>query len=307
VSTGWVAAQVRSRSLASHCVGPAGAREVASAGSLDGALAVLAASGYGERIHLGLNLAASERALFATVLRNLRVLAGWCPPRGASRLHVLAGGFELANLSGELARVEGRDAAEPYDLGSLASVTRSNAVAGMGGLREALRRSPWGDPGSLDGGAMRIALQFAFVRRVVESVPEAAEWAESYAALVLARVVVAGVTLEPISATAANVRAVLGPRVLAARSLSDLAGTLPSHLVPVLEGIAEPQDLWAGEARWWGRLWADAQHRVQRGGAGPATVVAAVCAQVADAWRLRAALEIAARAGRGIEVLDAVA
>jgi hypothetical protein len=36
-------------------------------------------------------------------------------------------------------------------------------------------------------------------------------------------------------------------------------------------------------------------------------VVAAVCAQVADAWRLRAALEIAARAGRGIEVLDAVA
>ncbi len=187
MSTGWVAAQVRSRSLASHCVGPAGAREVASAGSLDGALAVLAASGYGERIHLGLNLAASERALFATVLRNLRVLAGWCPPLGASRLHVLAGGFELANLSGELARVEGRDAAEPYDLGSLASVTRSNAVAGMGGLREALRRSPWGDPGSLDGGAMRIALQFAFVRRVVESVPEAAEWAESYAALVLAR------------------------------------------------------------------------------------------------------------------------
>jgi hypothetical protein len=36
-------------------------------------------------------------------------------------------------------------------------------------------------------------------------------------------------------------------------------------------------------------------------------VVAAIAVQAADAWRVRVALEVAARAGGGIEVLDAVA
>jgi hypothetical protein len=36
-------------------------------------------------------------------------------------------------------------------------------------------------------------------------------------------------------------------------------------------------------------------------------VVAAIALQFADAWRVRTALEVAARTGRGIEVLDAVA
>jgi hypothetical protein len=79
VSAGWVAAQVRSQSLANHCVGPAGARELAGAGSLDAALGILATSSYGERLHPGLSLAASEREIFASVLWNLRVLAGWSP------------------------------------------------------------------------------------------------------------------------------------------------------------------------------------------------------------------------------------
>src|ERR1039458_3215956 len=95
VSAGWVAAQVRSQSLASHCVGPAVAREIASAGSLDAALGILATSSYGERLHIGLNLATSEHEVFASVLWNLRVLAGWSPALGASRLRTLAGVFTL--------------------------------------------------------------------------------------------------------------------------------------------------------------------------------------------------------------------
>ncbi len=307
MSAGWVAAQVRSRGLVAHCIGAAGAREVANAGSLDGALAFLATTGYGDRLHPGLDLAASERAVFATVLWYLRVLAGWSPPLGASRLHVLAGTFELANLRAELARLEGRDAPEPYELGSLGSVARHRAPSSSGELREALKRTPWGDPGTADAGEQSVALQFSLIRRIVENVPEARGWAETYAALAMARVVMANVSIEPDSVAGTNVRAVLGSRALAAKSLADLARALPSDVSPALDGVTGPLDLWAGEARWWGRLWCEALEKVRRGRAEPATVVAAVAAQGADAWRARVALEVAARGGQGIEVLDAMA
>jgi hypothetical protein len=307
VSAGWVAAQVRGRSLVSHCIGPAGAREVASAGSLDAALAILATTGYGERLHPGLDLAMSERAVFATVLWNLRVLAGWSPALGASRLHVLAGSFELVNLGGELASIEGHDAPVPYNLGSLASVPRHPQPSSAAELRSVLKRSPWGDPGPLDSGGLIVALQFSLIRRIIEGVPEASAWAESYGALLLARVIVAGVSLEVGSVTAAEVRAVLGSRVLVSKSLADLVTALPIDIASTLDGVTGTYDLWVGEARWWGRLWRAAEDGVRRGRAEPATVVAAVAAQAADAWRVRVALEIAARAGHGIEVLDAVA
>jgi hypothetical protein len=66
-------------------------------------------------------------------------------------------------------------------------------------------------------------------------------------------------------------------------------------------------DLWLSESRWWTRLGTEAQVNLRRSGAGAAAVVAAVAALVADAWRVQRALEIAARAGDGIEMLDAVA
>jgi hypothetical protein len=307
MSAGWVAAQVRSRGLVRHCIGADGAREVATAGSLEGALAILATTGYGDRLHPGLDLAASERGVFATVVWYLRVLAGWSPPLGASRLRILAGGFELVNFRNELARLEGHDAPEPYELGSLASVVRHHAPSSVDEFRNALRRTTWGDPGALDDSVMAIALQFSFLRRVVENVPEARAWAETYGALVMAGVVVANVTIEPGSPTAANVRTVLGSRALVATTLAELAGALASDIAPTLDGVTGPLDLWAGEARWWGRLWREAEEKVRRGRAEPATVVATVAAQAADAWRVRVALEVAARAGRGIEVLDAMA
>lgn len=307
MSAGWVAAQVRSRSLASHCVGPAGARELAGAGSLDAALGILATSSYGERLHPGLNLAASEHEVFASVLWNLRVLAGWSPALGASRFHALAGVFELMNLQGDLARIEGHQCPVPFELGSLASVSSRVAPLTIGELRDVLRRSPWGDPGALDATGVSIALQFALARRIVDDVPEAVQWAQTYAALVLSRLVNDDGPLDTDSTSAANARAVLGSRALSATSLRELHDVLPRDVASILKGVTGPDDLWLAEAQWRTRLWDEALERFRRGGAGPETVVAAIALQFADAWRVRTALEVAARTGRAMEVLDAMA
>jgi hypothetical protein len=307
VSAGWVAAQVRSQSLASHCAGPAGARELAGAGSLDAALGILATSSYGERLHPGLNLAASEHEVFASVLWNLRVLAGWSPALGASRLHVLAGVFELMNLQGALGRIEGHQSAPPFELGSLASVSDRVAPSTLGELRDVLRRSPWGDPGALDAAGVSIALQFTLARRIIGDVPEAAQWAQTYAALALSRLITENCPLGADSPSAANVRAILGSRVLSATSLGELHDALPRDVASIFKGVNGPSDLWLAEVQWRTRLWDEALERLRRGGAGPGTVVAAVAALFADALRVRTALEVAARAGRGIEVFDAVA
>jgi hypothetical protein len=307
VSAGWVAAQVRSRSLAGHCLGPAGVREVAGAGSLDGALAFLATSSYGPRLHPGLDLATSEHEVFASVLWNLRVLAGWSPAMGASRLHVLAGVFELANLRGHLARIEGYRAPASFDLGSLAAVPGRETPATINELRDALRRSSWGDPGAVDASGVYVALQFALARRIVDDVTEAGAWAQTYAALVLARLVVEDCAPERDSNAAANARIVLGSRAVAARTLDELRRALGREVAPVLEGVQGAGDLWLAEFRWWTHLWDDAQGRLRHSAPGPEAVVAAAAVLAADAWRVQMALEIAARAGRGIEVLDAVA
>jgi hypothetical protein len=138
-------------------------------------------------------------------------------------------------------------------------------------------------------------------------VPEAGQWAQTYAALVLGRLVKEHSPLDNDSTSAANARAILGSRALSATSLGELHDALPRDVASILQGVTGPDDLWLAEAQWRTRLWDEALERLRRGGAGPGTVVAAVAVLFADAWRVRTALEIAARAGRGIEVLDAVA
>ncbi|MGA7835015.1 MAG: hypothetical protein WCA31_07370 [Acidimicrobiales bacterium] len=307
MSAGWVAAEVRSRSLVSHCIGPAGARELAGAGSLDAALGMLATSSYRDRVHPGLDLATSEHEVFASVLWNLRVLAGWSPALGASRLHVLAGAFELHNLRGDLARIEGHRESARFELGSLATISSGVAPRTIGELRDVLRRSAWGDPGAVDGSNMIIALQLSLARRIVDGVPEATAWAQTYAALVVCRLVLENAPLDGEAAITTNARAVLGPRALSAKSLEELRHAFPRAVASVLDDVASRDDLWLAEARWWTRLWDEGQDTLRRSGAGPQTVVAAAAILAADAWRVRVALEIAARDGYGIEVLDAVA
>jgi hypothetical protein len=307
MSAGWVAAQVRSRGLVQHCLGPVQARQLAGAGSLRQALDVLASTAYATQLRPGLDLTGVGRAVADSVLWNLRVLAGWSPPLGASRLRVLAGAFEVANLQGEMARLEGLEAPPSYALGPLATVPRLSSVATVGELRRALAASPWGDPGVSDRGGVVLALEFALAHRVAENVPEAAGWATTYAALVLARCVASGVSLEPGLPAATHARAVVGERLLQVRSLRDLADGLPRHSAWLLADVSSPDDLWAAEARWWHRLWDEGLALVMRGSPGPGATVGAVAALAADAWRVRCALEVAVRQGQGVEVLDGVA
>lgn len=307
MSAGWVAAQVRSRGLVQHCLGPERARQLAAAHSLGQALDVLASTAYAKQLRPGLDLAGAGRALADSVLWNLRVLAGWSPPLGASRLRVLAGAFEIANLRGEMARLEGLEAPPPYALGSLATVPRLSSVTTVAEIRRALAASPWGDPGVSDRGALVLGLELALAHRVAADVPEAAGWATTYAALVLARCLASGVPVEVGTPAAAHARAVLGERLVRARSLRDLADGMPRRSSWLLAGVSGPEDLWAAEARWWHRLWGEGLVLVMRGRPEPGATVGAVAALAADAWRVRGALEVAARQGQGAEVLHGVA
>jgi hypothetical protein len=307
MTAGWVAAQVRSRGLVQHCLGPERTRQLAEAGSLRLALDVLGTTAYAKQLRPDLDLAGAGRAVAGSVLWNLRVLAGWSPPLGASRLRVLAGAFELANLRGELARLEAHEAPHPYELGSFATVPRLSSVTTVSELRSALAGSPWGDPGASERSALVLGLEMALAHRVAEDVPEAAGWATTYAALVFARCLASGVSFEPGTPTATHARAVLGERLVQARSLRELSEGLPRHSAWLLVDVSGPEDLWAAEAAWWHRLWSEGLVLVMRGRPEPAATVGAVAALAADAWRVRGALEVASRQGRGAEVLDGVA
>ncbi|MFG2884181.1 hypothetical protein ACGFYV_18100 [Streptomyces sp. NPDC048297] len=60
------------------------------------------------------------------------------------------------------------------------------------------------------------------------------------------------------------------------------------------------------EARWWRTVEADATAMLREGRYGPRVVVGAVAVLSVDAWRVRAALESAARGGRPGEVFNAL-
>jgi hypothetical protein len=101
---------------------------------------------------------------------------------------------------------------------------------------------------------------------------------------------------------------VIGGRWSATTKLADLPSLLSTSASRTLAGADTPDTLWRAEARGWNQLEADAL-RMQRGwNPGPEAVVAAAALLAVDAWRVRAALECAARGGRiPDEVLDVVA
>ncbi|MFF8941507.1 hypothetical protein ACF1A5_04325 [Streptomyces sp. NPDC014864] len=102
MSAGWVAGAIRARALASRCTGPDGARELARTSGLDEALRLLAGTPYHSRVRAAASLPAAQRAVAATLLWHLRVLAGWLPRGGVTILRPLAAGFEIANVAARL-------------------------------------------------------------------------------------------------------------------------------------------------------------------------------------------------------------
>lgn len=307
MSAAWVAGTVRSKALARRRVGAAGARAIAASPDLAGAVAALSATPYGHDVHPSDSLADAQHGVGATLLWHARVLAGWLPGEGARAVRVLAAGFEIANLDEHLATLGLQDtggsvgSASAYHLGALETVWgRARGTGTIGELRTALGSSPWGDPGESTGWSMHVGLRLAWADRVVSAVPEAAVWARAATALLIARdSLLGGNRLSgPLRRRAV---ALLGSGFVdsasaAAVALPDLAAALPARERWVLDGVRDPEALWRAEAGWWHRVELDGFGLLRDPGFGRPAAVGALAVLAADAWRVRAGLEVAARA-----------
>jgi hypothetical protein len=304
----WTAVAVRARGLAARRLGRAGAQRLARAGSLDEALRILSRTPYGRYVRAGMDLASAEHALWSTLLWHLRVLAGWAPSRGLDRVRLLAAGFEIANVVGLLAQLEGRAAAPPYALGALTTSwgTISRAPSAED-VRHGLATSVWGDPGGSDLSSVAVAMQAAWVRRVAFGVPEAQGWARIFAGLLVARMVAVGYP-SVAGASRRNLRLVLGGKWESVPAIGELADSLSTLAAQALADVREAGDLWRAEAGAWSLIEAQAL-RLQAGWRpAPSAVVAVSGLLAADAWRTRAALEVATHGGATpIEILNVVA
>lgn len=311
MSAAWVAAGVRARAMSRRRLGAGGARELAGRGSLADAVAALALTPYGHDVHVGMTLPEAQRAVSATVLWHLRVLAGWVPHGDARVLRVLAGGFEVANTDERVRFLAGLEHEPPYQLGSLATAWPRIAVApSLPAIRDVLGGSAWGDPGDATPRALHLGMRLAWAARVAASVPGARHWAGGAAAILVAReVVVAGHRPTPEAIRVAT--GLLGPDWIGQRTVAGLAAALPGEARWALDGIDTTDELWRAEARFWARVGQDGMTRLTRGVASDAPVIGAAAVLAADAWRVRAALEVAARSGRDdarvLEAFDAVA
>ncbi len=310
MSAGWVAVTVRSRALARRRLGRVAARELAAEPDLDAALSRLVRSPYGREVRPGMTLAEAERAVVEAALWNVRVLTGWLPRQGVPLLRVLAGPVEAANVVDRLDHLHrggGAPPPTPYRLGALGTTgLRHSTAATPQEVRLALSRSPWGDPGGVSTREVSLALRLTACARVAAVVPSARDWAAGAAALVAAREIAVGRV--PLPARARDeLAAVLGARVVAATSVADLVTALPGSAAWALDGVTGPEGLWLAEARWWLRVERDALRLSRRPTPGPEAAVGVAAVLAADAWRVRAALECAARHGRALEELDGVA
>ena len=322
MNVAWAASTTRGLGLLRRRVGRTRALELARSENLDAAVAELARTPYGREVRPGMDLAAARHGVSSTLLWHLRVLAGWGPVLGSARLAALVAGFEAANISGHVAALDGRGTSRVFDLGSLAGVwplvARTSTTAEV---REVLAASPWGDPGTDDFAAVRMALRFAWARRVAQAAPEAATWAAAGAALALGRALVVGAPPPGGSQAARDATALVGGHWREAADPAGLAASLPPAVRRFLSGPATEDGSaagsaprrpelgsWSAEAAWWTNVEAEAQVLAAPPRPSAGAVVGVAGALGADAWRVRAALELAARGGGSLaEVLDAVA
>jgi hypothetical protein len=311
VSAVWVAGSVRAASLSRRRLGAAGARALAGEPDLRSALTTLAATPYGHDVKVEQSLSEAQRAVGATLLWHMRVLAGWLPRSGSDVVRLMAAGFEIANVQEHLHRLRGGVAEPPFNLGTLETAwSRLTETTTYGELREVLAASAWGDPGSDHPPAIDLGIRLAWADRLLGGVPETATWARAASLLLLLRHVLLD-GRRPGEELIEGAVSVLDRDVVAAvvrgTSPPTLASALPAGLRWVLEDIADPTDLWRAEAAWWHRVERDGFALLRRADFGRATVVGALAVLAADAWRVRAALESAATGDRVLEVFSAVA
>lgn len=317
MSVAWVAGTTRARLLLDRRAGPARAREIARAPTASAAASSLAGTGYGSRLAGAARRRDAERAVLATALWHLRVLAGWLPPAGVELLRALAAGYEISNATAGLEaqpQVPGatpRPASRPpFELGGLAT---SRALSGAAGsapargapaVRDALARSAWGDPGTDARDGIRLYLRLTWARRVLARAPEAVALVCGALALLVAR-------------EALLLGRPPGPeslrdfpwlrRAVSAGSPREMARRLPERASWALEGVRAAEDLWRAEAAWLARAEAEAERAVGGPGQSRRIVAAAATLLVLDARRTAHAMALAGRPVAGArEALDAL-
>lgn len=304
MSLPWVAGDVRARLLASRRIGAGPARAIAGCGSLAQALQELAKSPYGAQSPYPLTLSEAQRSVAESVLWHLRVLAGWLPPSARDLLRTLATWFEVVNIEERQAYLLGAPFQAPFQLGRLTTAWKTIAAAASPSeLRDALGRSPWGDPGSESPAQIGVQLRIRWAGQVRSIVPEALTWTDGGLALYVARL--GG--REEVAPSGRSSEAPWLRAGLAAPGIIELGALLPPTAAWALEGVERVEDLWQAEVRWWERIERDAlamlrgRHQRQAAAVGMAALMAA------DARRVCAALEAAARGRIGREMFDAVA
>jgi hypothetical protein len=286
-------------------LGHAGARRLATSPSLAAAVSLLHQSPYRRESRGAEDLESVQRAVAATLLWHLRVLAGWQPRRGADALRLLAGWFEIANIVEHARALLGGEPASPFRLGALAWAWPLLAATGTAQeLRAALARSPWRDPGTTRPGGIALALQTIWAERVVAAVRPAAAWAAAGAAIAVGRErFLAGRELT--ASVAHRAQTLLGSRAAGAPSWEAFRSELPVRAGWALVDLAGPEDLWRAENAWWSRVERDAFGLLREPRFGLRGLVGCVAVLAADARHVQSALEIAARGGRDREALDA--
>lgn len=296
VGPAWVAGSVRARHLLARRLGRERARALAASPSLDDALRILGGTAYGRLVRAGMGLAEAQRAIAATGLWHMRVLAGWLPPGGVGPVRALAAWFELADIEDRLRYLAGKEVSPPFALGALATAWPAIAGAqGAGEVRAALVGSAWGDPGTDDPAELGLALRMSWARRVRDAVPEAGEWAAGAVALLLAREMFA--SGRPADALARLRPPGVGSAWVRASSLAVLRALLPPVAARALTGCDEPDELWRAEVAWWRRVEEEATRLAGGAHMGRPTIVGCVALLGIDARRAAGALEAAARAG----------
>lgn len=303
MSAGWVAGSVRAAGLSRRRLGAEGVRELATTGSLAGAQRMLTHSPYQRGIRLGATLPDTEFAVSATLMWHLRVLAGWQPRAGASIVRTLAGGFEVADIAALATTLAGGPARGSYELGALDwAWRRLRDARSAAELRAALSNSIWGDPGSESCGDIADAVALVWAARVAASISVARAWAHGAAALLTARrLFVENRPLPPPIARRAT--HLVGESAVSADDLRSFRAALPSTARWALGGADTSADLWRAEFAWWRRLAVDGANLLAGGGFGPAAPIGATAVLAADAWRVRAALQVAAGVA-GTEAFD---